>query len=190
MKKIVYLLWVAALIPGFFVQASEAGTAYPSADNYPQMPYINQNPGPEYADSVRMFQGIPSIAAAPGGRLWVTWYGGGEGESSDNYVLLATSGDDGKTWSDPKMVIDPPFRASEPALWLDPQKRLWFMWNLYPVRSSALENRKLKEFMKFQEGKIAELKHRENLIIEACEMKVSLAKGRAEKKCGYSGTSG
>jgi len=52
------------------------------------------------------------------------------------------------------------------------------------------ENRKLKEFMKFQEGKIAELKHRENLIIEACEMKVSLAKGRAEKKCGYSGTSG
>ncbi|MFA7368965.1 MAG: sialidase family protein, partial [Kiritimatiellales bacterium] len=127
--------------------AASAGAekAYPSQDDCPAMPYINRNPGAEYADAVRLFQGIPSIAAAPGGRLWVTWYGGGEGESSENYVLLATSGDDGRTWSKPKMVIDPPFRASEPALWLDPQKRLWFMWNLYPVRSSALEQRKFKE---------------------------------------------
>ena len=124
---------------------ADAPTPYPSADDYPQMPYINRNPGPEYAGSTRKFQGIPSIAVAPGGRLWVTWYGGGEGESSDNYVLLATSGDDGKTWSGPKMVIDPPFRASEPALWLDPQNRLWFMWNLYPVRSSALERKQAQE---------------------------------------------
>ena len=50
------------------------------------------------------------------------------------------------------------------------------------------ENRKLREFMKFQEEQLAELKHREKLIIEACEMKVLLANGRAEKKCGYSST--
>ncbi|MCF7817038.1 MAG: glycoside hydrolase [Kiritimatiellales bacterium] len=124
---------------------ADAKTPYPSADDYPQMPYINRNPGPEYADSARKFQGIPSIVVAPGGRLWVTWYGGGEGESSENYVLLATSGDNGETWSGPKMVIDPPFRASEPALWLDPQNRMWFMWNLYPVRSSALEQKQAKE---------------------------------------------
>ncbi len=143
LTKSVFIL----LIPTVTALA-DAQTLYPSADDYPQMPYINRNPGPEYADSTRKFQGIPSIAVAPGGRLWVTWYGGGEGESSDNYVLLATSGDNGKTWSAPKMVIDPPFRASEPALWLDPQKRLWFMWNLYPVRSSALDRKKAKEQFK------------------------------------------
>lgn len=105
--------------------------------SHPQMPYLNWNPGPEYDDSVRMFQGIPSIARAPGGRLRATWYGGGTGESQDNYVLLATSGDDGKTWSKPKLVVHPPFRASEPAVGTDPSGKLWFMFNLYPIRSSV-----------------------------------------------------
>jgi hypothetical protein len=104
---------------------------------YPQMPYLNWNPGQEYDDTVRMFQGIPSIARAPGGRLWATWYGGGTGESQDNYVLLASSGDDGKTWSKPILIVDPPFRASEPAVWTDPSGKLWFMFNLYPIRSSV-----------------------------------------------------
>ena len=63
---------------------ADAPVPYPSADDYPQMPYINRNPGPDYADSNRKFQGIPSIAAVSGGRLWATWYGGGEGESLDN----------------------------------------------------------------------------------------------------------
>ena len=103
---------------------------------WPQMPYVYMQPGPQHGDEVRMFQGIPTVAAAPNGRLWVAWYGGGECEGPDNYVMLATSGDGGATWSAPGMVIDPPFRASEPALWLDPGGRLWFMWNLYPLRPS------------------------------------------------------
>lgn len=93
---------------------------------------VNFNPGPEYADADREFQGIPSIARAPGGRLWATWYGGGKGEGPDNYIMLATSGDDGQTWSDLKLVADPPFRASEPGVWVDPQGRLWLMLNFYP----------------------------------------------------------
>ena len=109
----------------------------PIGFTYPHMPYINFEPGQEYADSQRMFQGIPSIAIAPGGRLWATWYGGGIGESQDNYVLLATSGDGGKNWSEPKLVVDPPFRASEPALWLDSKGSLWFMFNIYPIRTSV-----------------------------------------------------
>jgi len=28
---------------------------------------------PHYADDQRQFQGIPSIAITPGGRLWATW---------------------------------------------------------------------------------------------------------------------
>ncbi len=103
-----------------------------------RVPKLNWNPGGEYADSVRMFQGIPSIARAANGRLWGTWYGGGIGEGDDNYVMLVTSEDDGRTWSDLKLVIDPDhdglLRASEPAVWLDPNNRLWLIWNQYPKK--------------------------------------------------------
>jgi len=103
----------------------------------PQPPEINMAPGPKYADDVRMFQGIPSIARAGNGRLWATWYGGGTEEGYYNYIMLVTSSDDGNTWSNLKLVIDPdgdgPIRASEPGLWLDPSGRLWLMWNQYPI---------------------------------------------------------
>jgi hypothetical protein len=91
------------------------------------------NPGEEYSGSSRNFQGIPSLERAPEGRLWAVWYGGkGKGEDSLNYVILVTSGDDGKTWSKEKVVIDPdkegPVRAFDPELWLDPNGRLWVFW--------------------------------------------------------------
>ena len=94
-------------------------------------------PGDEYADSARAFQGIPSIELHSGSgvgssppRLWAAWYGGGPGEGPENYVLLATSGDAGQTWSAPILVIDPPgnVRAFDPCLWCDPAGRLWLFW--------------------------------------------------------------
>jgi hypothetical protein len=95
-------------------------------------PVVNSAPGPEYADAVRMFQGIPSLERSPGGRLWATWYGGGVTEDHHNYIMLVTSGDDGKTWTDLKLVIDPdregPVRAYDPCPWLDPTGRLWLFW--------------------------------------------------------------
>jgi hypothetical protein len=125
---------IALFLFGIMKSTDSSLGADPQA--WPHMPYVYMQPEPRHADSNRMFQGVPSIEVAPKGRLWATWYGGGEGEGPDNYVLLATSGDGGSTWSKPKIVIDPPFRASEPALWLDPRGRLWFMWNLYPIRPS------------------------------------------------------
>jgi hypothetical protein len=95
-------------------------------------PVANFSPGPEYADSARMFQGIPGIERAPNGRLWATWYGGGTGEDFHNYVMLVTSADDGRTWSSLKAVIDPdgdgPVRAFDPCLWHDPAGKLWLFW--------------------------------------------------------------
>src|SRR4051794_3723316 len=92
----------------------------------------NFSPGPEYADSVRMFQGIPDIERAANGRLWATWYGGGTGEDRHNYIMLVTSGDDGRTWSSLKLVLDPdrdgPVRAFDPCLWHDPSGKLWLFW--------------------------------------------------------------
>ncbi len=89
---------------------------------------ITMHPGPEYR--ARPFQGIPGIERAANGRLWATWYGGGTDEGPDNFVMLATSGDDGATWSDLLLVIDPPgvVRAFDPCLWRDPQGRLWLFW--------------------------------------------------------------
>jgi predicted neuraminidase len=103
------------------------------------LPKPNFSPGPEYSDSVRMWQGIPGIERAANGRLWATWYGGGTGEDKHNYILVNTSGDDGRTWSAVKFVIDPdrdgPVRAFDPCFWHDPSGKLWLFWS---QRSEAL----------------------------------------------------
>ncbi len=96
-------------------------------------PQVILNPGAEHAGASRTFQGIPSLAIAPEGRLWATWYGGpGGGEDETNYVMLATSGDDGHRWSEEVLVVDPgmdaPTRAFDPNIWLDPAGRLWLFW--------------------------------------------------------------
>ncbi|MFP3896723.1 MAG: sialidase family protein [Anaerolineales bacterium] len=80
----------------------------------------------------RPWQGIPGIERADGGRLWCTFYSGGPKEPHpDNHILLTTSDDEGRTWSQPKVVVDPqgPARAYDPALWHDPRGRLWLFYN-------------------------------------------------------------
>ena len=138
------------------------GDDLPRAPGYPEphpeallKPEIIHSPGAEYGDVFRMYQGVPTIERSPEGRLWAAWHGGGRGEHPYNYVMLATSEDDGENWSDPTLVIDtaegpvPEFdpatwpandqigkptrvtdrrRVSEPTLWHDPDGRLWFFW--------------------------------------------------------------
>lgn len=98
-----------------------------------QPPRVITEPGPDYGAPTRAFQGIPSIERSPGGRLWAVWYGGpGPTEDRYNYIVLVTSGDNGRTWSDERLVIDPdgdgPVRAFDPELWMDPDGRLWVFW--------------------------------------------------------------
>ncbi len=126
MARLLVVLAMAAVSAGFAAQAQES--AVPDAAL--AAPPVNRNPGPEYADDTRLFQGIPGIARAANGRLWATWYAGGENEGPYNYCTLVTSGDDGTTWSEVKLVIDPPgdVRAFDPCLWHDPTGKLWFFW--------------------------------------------------------------
>jgi len=89
-------------------------------------------PGPEHRATNRAFQGIPSLAVSPGGRLWATWYAGvTPAEDHNNYVVLATSGDGGTTWEE-VLAVDPdgdgPVRTFDPELWIAPDGRLFFFW--------------------------------------------------------------
>ncbi len=100
---------------------------------YLNPPWVISKPGPEYGSATRRFQGIPSLARSQGGRLWAIWYGGqGTREDHFNYVMLATSGDNGHTWSEEELVIDPdgdgPVRAFDPQVWVDPDGCLWAFW--------------------------------------------------------------
>jgi hypothetical protein len=89
-------------------------------------------PRPEHASDHRAFQGIPSMAVALCGRLWATWYAGvTPAEDKNNYVVLSTSGDGGRTWNE-ILTIDPdadgPVRAFDPELWMSPDGRLFCFW--------------------------------------------------------------
>ncbi|MCE9532625.1 MAG: glycoside hydrolase [Planctomycetes bacterium] len=91
----------------------------------------NFSPGPEYADNARKYQGVQGLERASNGRLWAAWYTGGRDEDRHNYVMLTTSGDDGKSWQT-VLVLDPdsdgPLRAWDPCLWHDPSGKLWLFW--------------------------------------------------------------
>jgi CubicO group peptidase (beta-lactamase class C family) len=102
-------------------------------DPFLQAPaYVGPPKQPEHAASNRAFQGIPSMAVAPGGRLWADWYAGVTGgEDHNNYVAVSTSGDDGKSWRE-VLVIDPdgpgPIRTFDPELWVAPTGRMFVFW--------------------------------------------------------------
>lgn len=92
------------------------------------------NPGPEHRPEVGDFTMSMGIERTPQGRLWISWFGGGD--SRDAYVLLAKSDDDGRTWSDPLFIVDPPpspsgvrQRALVGNLWTDPAGRLWLFFD-------------------------------------------------------------
>ena len=97
------------------------------------LPPIVYDPLPEtHGLGTRRFQGIPSLAVAPDGRLWATWYAGKTpGEDRNNYVVVATSGDCGETWAE-CLIIDPdgegPVRAFDPEVWFAPDGGLWLFW--------------------------------------------------------------
>ena len=88
-------------------------------------------PLPRQSVTQRAFTGISSMAVAPNGRMWVTWYAGPTpGEDKNNYVVLSTSGDGGKTWKE-LLVVDPDGegerRTFDPEVWISPDGKLrWF----------------------------------------------------------------
>ena len=87
----------------------------------------------------RRHEGIPSIAVSPKtGRLWATWYGGcSNSEDSNNYVVLSTSADKGRTWKE-VLIYDPdgegPLRAFDCEIWVSPDGKLRWFWSERKVK--------------------------------------------------------
>ena len=74
------------------------------ADHALVPPVLNTSPLPEY-DYEKLDYGMTiGIERTPGGRLWACWVAGGD--SPEAYFVLATSDDDGQTWSKPRLVLD------------------------------------------------------------------------------------
>lgn len=100
---------------------------------YADPPAILTEPGPQYDDKNRDFNMNCGIAKTPGGRLWACWISGGD--SPDAYLVAGISDDDGKTWSTPFLVIDPPDaekvkrRVLIANFWTDPNGRLWLFFD-------------------------------------------------------------
>ena len=121
-----------------------AGTILSKAQNnevHLNPPQIIKNPSSTtiYSSENRKFTGIPSMAVSPGGRKWCVWYAGPfPGEDLNNYVVVATSRENDKTWEE-VLVIDPDgpgkVRAYDPEVWIDPMGKLWVFW----AQATALE---------------------------------------------------
>ncbi|MBK9389158.1 MAG: exo-alpha-sialidase [Bacteroidetes bacterium] len=78
------------------------------------------------------WQGIPGLERTAKGRLYVSWYSGGDKEpSSENRVFLFFSDDNGINFSKPIQIAGPKngARAFDPTLWIDPKGNLWYIFN-------------------------------------------------------------
>jgi predicted neuraminidase len=100
----------------------------------PYAPAVLVNPGTEFQDEARPGAMIIGMDRTPKGRLWGCWTG--TGDKKDGYFLLATSDDDGATWSKPRLAVG---ARTEPGqklsgalvgnLWTDPRGRLWLFFD-------------------------------------------------------------
>ena len=96
----------------------------------------------KYAEDIRMFQGCPSIAITPKGRIYAVWYAGGVCEPHiENFSDLRYSDDDGKTWQ-PLLAIPSSeerwVHALDPQLWTAPDGSLHYYWVQNNIRPEGV----------------------------------------------------
>ena len=97
-------------------------------------PVVNTSPLPKY-DYDQLDYGMTiGIERTLGGRLWACWVAGGD--SPDAFFVLASSDDDGETWSSPRAVLDSHAEGLGDKrsilvgnLWTDPKGRLWLIFD-------------------------------------------------------------
>lgn len=116
------------------IQRYEREVARAVADLALVPPVLNVSPLPKY-DYDKLDYGMTiGITRTPKGRLWACWVAGGD--SPKAFFVLATSDDDGSTWSKPRLVVDahsPEVPTDRSVLvgnvWTDPSGKLWLFFD-------------------------------------------------------------
>lgn len=116
------------------VRSYEVDTLRRVADLALIPPVLKTEPLPAY-DYDKLDYGMTiGIERTRQGRLWACWVGGGD--SPKAFFVLATSDDDGETWSKPRLVVDahaPQLPRDRSVLvgnlWTDPLGRLWLFFD-------------------------------------------------------------
>jgi hypothetical protein len=101
--------------------------AKPADDLALRPAHVIVSPWPQHVPATKR-QGVAGIERTAKGRLWAVY--GRDVESPRNFQVLRCSDDDGRTWSDVKLMILPSrgVRAMSACIWIDPQGRLWVFW--------------------------------------------------------------
>lgn len=98
-----------------------------------------------YMPSSRIWQGLPTVGVM-GKRIWVAWETGGPSEPHKyNYIAVAYSDDDGKTWVDPYLVIDHPAQSKDvyvncPSFWVNDDGKLCLNYTQYGTWTVVFDN--------------------------------------------------
>ncbi len=97
-------------------------------------PSVIMNPGAEFQDETRPGAMIIGMDRTAKGRIWGCWTG--TGDKKDGYFLLATSDDDGASWSKPRLAVGARTELAQKIsgalvgnLWTDPKGRLWLFFD-------------------------------------------------------------
>lgn len=91
------------------------------------------NPSAErFQDYYRRWQGVASIEVTSREKIFVVFFSGQIAEAGGNNVILCSSVDGGRTFESAVTAVEHPdleCRVYNPNIWLDPQGRLWLIWN-------------------------------------------------------------
>lgn len=105
-------------------------------------------------ESIRNFQGCPTLAVTKKGRIFLGWYSGGRREPHmDNFNLLTYSDDNGRTFSKPILVIPSSHencvQALDIQLWINTEGELCVFW----VQNNTALHEGVEEEIRIIEGK-------------------------------------
>jgi hypothetical protein len=105
--------------------------------------YVNFHPGTEADESLRAWQGCPTVAVTRGGRLFAGFYTGGLFEPCIyNFNVLMQSDDGGKSWTKPILTVltdeEKRIRNIDIQLWVTEDNHLWVMWTRSPYYETSV----------------------------------------------------
>jgi predicted neuraminidase len=131
MKYLPILLFTVFLLETAVLKAQPAGLL---RDLSLQPPEMITSPLAKYSyDSLNYGMNM-GIEKTPCGRFWMCWTGGGD--NPESFMLLASSDDQGRTWSAPRLVVDGRIDGLSQSrtvqngnLWTDPSGNLWFFFD-------------------------------------------------------------